>query len=545
VERKEPTIDEEGWVKVDGKLLRKGVDIIPQEGLQTEMITENVDIQLLGGDPGAGKSYGILLAALDGIDRPGYGALIVKKQLVATKGGAGGIIEDAKRIYIPFADCEFRESDNPTFSFPGWGTAVTFTHANFSGESSKSLTDAQEKFKNFQISHLYVDEATDHSWKVVSYLLSRNRDNSGVPPKMILTFNTNSDHWTRQLIDWWIDEHGNVIPERIGVVRYCHIQGDSVRDIVWGSTREEVVRLCGIKIRQDLSDFGMSAEQLVMSVIFRPSGMLDNKILLSSTKGRHAANIFNLGGTETGKLYHNNWNQEVEGVATVSRQMIKNMWGNPTIDGRQMYASLDVAGGGDNCVMVIWKELTIVAIENFDGDYKQLEQWISVILRQYGVPIENMAFDATGSGSYLKSYTNGRAITANARAIQEVDEAGNPVLMEQFYNIRSQLMGKMQYLMETGQISCLVDMHRLYPHGSKKTPKELIEILYVEADEFRRTTKNNKFYFKLKTEFKERYGYSPDYWDAILYRAIFELESKSRKEIEQELTIADYAALWG
>ena len=116
--------------------------------------------------------------------------------------------------------------------------------------------------------------------------------------------------------------------------------------------------------------------------------------------------------------------------------------------------------------------------------------------------------------------------------------------MELYFNVRSQLMGKAQYMFETGQISCVVAKDKLYPHGKKKMPKELIEILIEESDEFRRTTKGTKFYFKSKNEFKDRFGYSPDYMDAIIYRMIFVLDGKERKEADMELTESDYAALY-
>ena len=170
VERELGTVKKKGWVEVDGVRLRDGIDFIPQQGLQEEMITEDVDIQLLGGQIGGGKSFGLLMAALDGIHVAGYGALIVKKQLVATKAGAGGIIDDAKRVYN-FAGSEFTGSDNPTFSFPAWGTSITFTHANFSALTEKGLSDAQEKFKNFQNARIFLDEATDHdvnfNWLII------------------------------------------------------------------------------------------------------------------------------------------------------------------------------------------------------------------------------------------------------------------------------------------------------------------------------------------------------------------------------------------
>jgi hypothetical protein len=489
------------------------------------------------------NTLGLLLKALDGVDKKGYGCLIVKKQLIATKGGSGTIIDDAKRVFN-FGNSEFTVSDNPTFTWPAWGTSVTFTHANFSAETEKGLFDAQEKLKNFQNAAIFVDEATDHDWRIINYLLSRNRDSSGVPPKFIMTFNTNSHHFTRKLIDWWIDERGHVIPERIGVVRYAKIGGDSVKDIVWGNTREEVVEKANIIVPEDLKAIGIKPEDLVKSVTFRPCKMSENMVLLSATKGAHAANVFNLGGTETRKLFDEDWNAETEGMAMVSRQMIRDIWSNPIMDGNTMYASLDVAGGGDNCVMFIWKAMTIIAVENFEGDPKQLELWIKATLNNYEVPIQNMSFDATGIGFYLKGYTDGRPITANMRPMQEYDEAGNPVTMELYYNIRSQLMGKAQYMFETGQISCSIEKNRPFPHGKNKTPKPIIDILIEESDEFRRTTKGTKFYFKSKDEFKDRFGYSPDYMDAIIYRMIFVLDGKARKEVETELTEDDYAGLY-
>lgn len=543
VERNVGTIDKKGSVVIDGFKMRDGIDYIPQGGLQEFMFTSKADIILLGGQPGGGKTLGLLLKALDGVDKKGYGCLIVKKQLIATKGGSGTIIDDAKRVFN-FGNSEFTVSDNPTFTWPAWGTSVTFTHANFSAETEKGLFDAQEKLKNFQNAAIFVDEATDHDWRIINYLLSRNRDSSGVPPKFIMTFNTNSHHFTRKLIDWWIDERGHVIPERIGVVRYAKIGGDSVKDIVWGNTREEVVEKANIIVPEDLKAIGIKPEDLVKSVTFRPCKMSENMVLLSATKGAHAANVFNLGGTETRKLFDEDWNAETEGMAMVSRQMIRDIWSNPIMDGNTMYASLDVAGGGDNCVMFIWKAMTIIAVENFEGDPKQLELWIKATLNNYEVPIQNMSFDATGIGFYLKGYTDGRPITANMRPMQEYDEAGNPVTMELYYNIRSQLMGKAQYMFETGQISCSIEKNRPFPHGKNKTPKPIIDILIEESDEFRRTTKGTKFYFKSKDEFKDRFGYSPDYMDAIIYRMIFVLDGKARKEVETELTEDDYSALY-
>jgi hypothetical protein len=548
VERKLATVKEKGWVKVDGKELRSDVDYMPQQGLQEYMQTQEIDLLLLGGQPGGGKTMGLILAALDGVENPKYGALIIKKQLISTKAGSGGIVEDCKRVYLPMRGVEFSQSDNPTFSFPS-GATVSLTHANFSAATEKGLHEAQEKAKNFQNSFLAIDEATDHEWEIFTYFQSRNRDASGKRSRMILTFNTNSHHWTRVLIDPWImtlpDGRGVMNPDMVEKVKYCLIKGESPRDIVWGDSRSEVVKKANITVPKDLRDIGVTPEDMVKSVCFRECDMAENRILMSATKGKHAANVYNLGETESRKLFDKDWNAEEIERCSVSKQMIKNIWSNPYAQDTTMMASLDVSSGGDNSTMVIWKGLTIIAIEDFIGsDPKELENWIHIKLREYGVDPKLMAFDATGIGNYLKGYTEGYPITSNMRPIQEYDKYGNPVTMEQYFNVRSQLMAKTQYLFESGQISCTVDMYKKYPHGRTKTMKPLVDILCEEIDVFRVTQKSNKIYYKSKLEFKDRFGYSPDRMDAIIYHAALMLDARDKKEGQCEYTEDDYNGLY-
>ena len=493
------------------------------------------------------NTFGILLAALQGVDKKGYSGLIIKKELVSTKDTAGGMMQDAKIVIEEFADCQFRASDNPTFIFPTWGSAVSFTHSNFESTTEKRAREAQERAKNFQCSFIAFDELTNFSFDNWWYWTSRNRDSSGMKSKMICTFNTNSHHFTRTLIDWYISEDGKVIPERIGKIRYFYKQGETERDFVWGDSKEEVIRKADLTIRKDMLDAGVKPETLVKSFTFMPSLMMDNRILINATEGGHVANIANMGGIEKEKLFDSNWNTDTSGDSIVTKDMIRGIFKNEGIEDETMYATLDVSGGGDNCVMIIWKGLIIKHILNFDGltgdrsqFYKELEVWIDRMLTKYEVSVYNFAFDASGNGQYLKSYTNGRPIVGNTVALTEYDDSGNKAILEQYFNLRSQLMGKTHYLLDMGMIGCDVDPKQLFKHGRNKVPRELEEILCEEADVFMRTTKGNKYYFRSKDEFKEKYRYSPDFIDPIVYRAIFELDQSKRKEVKKEYTILDY-----
>lgn len=491
------------------------------------------------------NTFGILLSALDGIEKRGYGALIIKKQLVSTKETAGGIIQDAKRVFSDYADCQFSSSDNPTFAFPTWGSNISFTHSNFESTTEKRRQEAQEKAKNFQCSHIFFDELTDFDYGTWSYWLTRNRDSSGVLSKMICTFNTNSHHFTRAIIDWYIGSDGKVIQDRIGKVRYFIRQGDSARDWIWGDTVKEVVDKASIEIPQDQLDAGMTPEKMVKSFTFMPCKMSENRVLVNATAGGHIANIYNSGGTEKEKLFDENWNAETGTEATVTKEMIERIFDNPVDNDETMYATLDVSGGGDGCEMVIWKGLTIINFEQFKANnerkvYEELELWIRFILNKYDIPVENLAFDATGNGQYLKSYSDGRPIIANSRVIPEYDSRGNLSNVDSYFNLRSQLMEKMKVLIDMGLVSCQVDKYKLFEHGKNKTSKTLIEILSEESNVFVRVDRNGKWYYLLKQEFKNKYHFSPDKMDAIIYRAIFELDQSRRKEAVIEYDESDY-----
>ncbi|WAX17123.1 hypothetical protein PF672P1_00065 [Parabacteroides phage PF672P1] len=488
------------------------------------------------------NTFGILLSALDGVEKPGYGALIIKKQLVSTKETAGSIIQDAKRVYSNYADCQFSSSDYPTFAFPTWGTSISFTHSNFDATTEKRAQEAQEKAKNFQCSHIFFDELTDFDYRTWSYWLSRNRDSSGVPSKMICTFNTNSHHFTRRMIDWYIDENGQVIPERIGKVRYFLMRGDSEEGIIWGNTKEEVVRLGNIEVTEDLKAIGMSNEDMVKSFTFMPCKMSENRALMNATKGGHAANIFNLGEEETNKLFYENWNEEGASTSRVSKQAIRNLFTNPYDESYdEMFATLDVSGGGDLCSMLVWKGLRLIKIEVFEGGYDKLERWIRPTLSAWNVPVENLAIDTTGLGQYLKSYiTNARHVTYNTVAIKEYDEAGNAIEAEKYYNVRSQLIAKTEAMIMKGEMTIDIDRNAVFPHGTKRIPKILEDILIEESNIFKRTERNGRLYYLNKKEFISKYRVSPDIMDSICLRSVFELQNVKRKEKEVVFTESDY-----
>ena len=199
----------------------------------------------------------------------------------------------------------------------------------------------------------------------------------------------------------------------------------------------------------------------------------------------------------------------------------------------------------DNCVMLIWKGLTVINMEVFDGTLNELVDWIRNTLGRYNIPMRNFCFDAIGIGYFLASFTDGIPIIGNSRVLPEYDKAGNQISLGAYFNLRSQLMEKCAVSIETGLMSISIDKDTIIPHGRNKTPKKLIDALQEEKNIFMKETRNKKEYYRSKDEYRDRFKSSSDIFDAIVIRFIFELDSRERKEAETELTEADYAGLYG
>lgn len=501
------------------------------------------------------NTFAGFMKALQGLGKQNYTARLISKRLQDSKKG-GSIIRDAKLIYDGFAGCDFTAGEYPTASWDNWNSAIQLIHANFNTENPSEWEEYKDYCKKNQSSYIYWDELTEiRDFKAFSYMFSRNRDSSGNKPCTVASFNPEHEHWTTDFLKQagYLGDDWFAIPEMYGVTTYFVIQGDTIRDIIFGNTPEEVVRKAGIVITEEEAQFGMKANNMVKSFTFLSGTAMSNKILVNATDGGSVANLYNVGETERKKIKDGYFGPTDKNELTVSRKMIDNLWENPEDPSTEYFATLDVSSGKDttdsskktdNCVMWVWKGLTAIAIEVFDGNLQELTVWIDRMLKTYGIPPRNFAFDAVAIGYYLKSFTDGIPIIGNSRVLTEYDDAGNIIRLGAHFNLRTQLMSKTKTLLETGSFSCLVDKHKLFPHGRNKNPKELIDILCEEANIFVLRKKNGKDYYRSKDEYTARFKSSPDFMDAFVFRAIFELDARERKEVEVEMTDFDYAGLY-
>ena len=495
------------------------------------------------------NTYGMMLKALNGVGKTGYtGRLINVRKLDSAKGTS--MFRDASEVWGNFSNCEVTTGELPTFAWRKWNNAIQMIHANFNSENPKEWDEFQEYIKKQQSSYICIDEATAiEEFRMFSYIFSRNRDSSGITPTMVLAFNFKHFHWTTDFLvtagyigkDWYLK------PEMIGATRYFYIKGDDATKIIWGDSKEEVARAADIHINEEDREAGLTELDMVKSFTLFSGHASGNRKLVAATGGQSVANLHAVGGAQRRVLAEGYAGPIDENETSVTEQMIRDMMTNPEDADENMYGTLDVSGGdtkSDNCPLIIWKGLRIIAIELFHGDPKELVEWIDTMLQRYNIPVKNFAFDATGIGNYLKAFTAGYPITANKTALQEYDENGNAVTLEQYFNLSSQLLGKMKVLFETGAISTSMDLEMRIPYGKKGEKRRILDILYNEINIFVATTRNKRIYYRSKDEYKTRYKSSPDLMDAICLRAIWELDARPKKQPEPEIEEDAYEGLF-
>ena len=533
VERKLPTAKDKGWTKVGGFLLRDKVDFIPQPGLQENVFACEANVIHMCGAATMGKSFtGILLWGYR-VDKKGASGAMISTRLQDSKKGSS-IFRDNELVWGQYAGCQYNTSDYPTFAWPIWFSAWRLIHSNFNTDNPAEWSAFVEYAKKNQNGYQYFDEANDLPERQYHYWNSRNRDDSGVPPQSVYSYNPpgKNHYFTRNLInggyvgaDLWFK------PEMNGVVRYYYAPSDNVDDFIWGDTPEEVAKAAGIVLTEKDRTAGLTETDMIRSFAAFTGEASDNRILVASTGGKSVANLLysGQGAVLKGGYFGDIETEEIN----VNRQMIHELWRNPVNGDENVYATLDVSGGNtdsDDCPMCIFKGNSLIAIKTFRGDPKQLVDWIDRNLKQYGVPVEHFAFDATGIGNYLRAYTNGVPLTANRRPIQELDERGNTVNLDSFFNLRSQLLSRLEVMLQKGELNFAIPEDMIIQYGKKGERRRIKDILFDEMDVFRFDMRNGKRYARSKDEYKAKFKSSPDLMDTIMLFMYFFLDAKPKKQ---------------
>lgn len=250
--------------------------IRPQAGPQARFLSCKADVVFYGGAAGSGKTVALLLDPLHYATRVKGFTTVIFRRTYPEITNPDGLWDESAKLYPHTGATEHKSGLR--WTWPNL-SSLKFAHM----QHDKDV----HTWQGSQIALICFDELTHFSMRQFFYMLSRNRSSCGVRPYIRATMNPDPDSWVREFIAWYLDDKGDPIPERGGVIRYFARKGDKIE---WASTAVE------------LEGRGMKPK----SFTFIPATIHDNQILLRKDPD-YMANLEALLPHERARLLGGNW----------------------------------------------------------------------------------------------------------------------------------------------------------------------------------------------------------------------------------------------
>lgn len=331
-----------------------------------------------------------------------FRAVFLRNNLGDLKSG-GGILDEFKNIYGKGVNVI--ESGDPHVDFPS-GARIDVTHI-----ADQSKEKVLQRFKGRQYDLIYFDEGTGFTWECFTAVYSRNRGTAKWTGKVRMTTNPKRSHWLRIFLDWYIGIDGFIIPERNGVVRYFYINGETVKDVVWGDSKEEVYHKCKSQIDRTLKKFNgkdgtATYEDMIKSFTFYLGTMAENKAVLGNNKG-YVGSVAVMGGREAQANLEGNWNVDAdEDLDAPIPQEDANMVfvNDPRINGDK-WITCDLADTGtDNFLALAWDGFHVIDILILgQSTPRQNAERLGIFAEKHDIPDSHIIYDAI-RGTYINDY---------------------------------------------------------------------------------------------------------------------------------------------
>ncbi len=292
------------WLFLGLTMTSEVIELRPQAGPQTAFLSTSADIAIYGGAAGSGKSFALLLDPLRHVHVPGFKCSIFRRTCEQIK-KQGAIWDESTGIYSHFAEPRI---SSLSWLFPEKGVSISFEHCEHE-------QDVVTSFQGASFAGLGLDELTHFTAFQFWYLVSRNRSKCGVKPYIRATCNPEPGSWVAELIDWWLDDNGDPIPERSGVLRWFLRKGEKIS---WANSREELIAEHRQWLEEQAAIYSKNGrkfkpEELVKSLTFIPAKISDNQILLEIDPG-YLGSLLALPDAERRKLLHGNWRRKEGGL---------------------------------------------------------------------------------------------------------------------------------------------------------------------------------------------------------------------------------------
>lgn len=413
------------------------------------------------------NSYASVLACAQAVSDPNFRALYLRNNLGDLKAG-GGIADTFREIFGE--SIKIVESGDPHINFPS-GAVIDLTHV-----ANQSREAIRQRFKGRQYDLIVFDEGTGYTWECLTEIMTRNRGKGGWTGHVLMTTNPEKDHWIRTFIDWYIGEDGYIREDRNGVVRYFYINGETVNDVVWGNTKEDVFNKCRVEISQRLRKMNGKKEifkwqDLIKSFTFYLGSMSENVASISGNSG-YAASVAMVGGRAAQQYLEGNWNVSTKGDlnSPIPQARAEAVFENDPMVNGDKWITADLADTGtDNTVILVWDGFHVfdMVVAGVSTPRKNADMVKDLCLK-YNIPETNVIFDATG-GMYFKDYMPcSLAYYSNASPMG--------FYKHKYMKLKDECYGRLCAVMEKSRLSFSEELaNKIYTHAKlteKITVKE-------------------------------------------------------------------------
>lgn len=376
--------------------------IRPHAGFQENFVRSNVDVCIGGGVLNAGKTSGAVLMCAEPSLDPNFRAVFLRNNLGDLRSG-GGILDEFKSMYRGGVDVA--ESGEPHVDFPS-GARVDVTHI-----ADQTREKVRQRFKGRQYDLIYFDEMTGFSWECFTEVCTRNRGRGKWTGKIRGTTNPDRNHWLRTFLDWYIGIDGFIRDDRDGVVRYFYMAGETVKDVVWGDSKEEVYNKCKIQIDRQLAKingkYGKATyNDLIRSFTFYLGRMSENTDSIGNNSGYVGA-VAMSGGRNSEQLLEGNWNVSPDDdsqALITSGEANQILLNDPQVNGDK-WVTCDLADVGlDNFVCLAWDGFHVIdSLILSQTTPRQNAERLEMFAASHGVSNSHIIYDATRA-LYINDY---------------------------------------------------------------------------------------------------------------------------------------------
>lgn len=491
--------------------------IIAQRGCQEKFLASSSDITIFGGSRGGSKSFSLLMESLKDIYNPYYNSILLRNE----KDDLLDLINTSYILYGQMGQYNKSISDM-TWYFKNGGK-LKFSYL------ADSYDDFKKRFQGKQYSFIGIDEITHCSYEKFKYLITCNRNAYGIRNRFYGTCNPDPDSWVRKFIDWWIGEDGLPIDERDGIIRYCFMEGDSPDSIYWGNTPEEVYNQCKHIIdplwKDAYEELGFNKVTMYVKSVTFIQGRLEENIKLIASDPNYAANLSQQNEEQRARDLEGNWNFKATGDDLIKMSDMDRFYSaSAQIEKGIRYVSADIAfEGGDFCVMWLWIDLHIKDVFVMRENSANTETMFMAKLNEWGVREENVIYDYWGVGQAISGHVK--------RAVKFTGTQKPEKQFENSYkNIKSQCAEMLAHYIQDGKISIEPRLLDLKFSGKKGKYQKvaLKDILMKERKCIRHKDNSNIGGFELinKEGMIKAVGYSPDFFESLIYRMYFEINKK-------------------